>query len=111
MNRGDIFEFNGDRFVTRVTSGSDVYASKLAMKDGVETPRVGKPRLFKDLKADVVGFLDLPEKRKAGTTHTSQVEPDDSDEDATSSDSPEELARRQASVERMSKDGKDGYEW
>lgn len=48
MNSGDIFEFNGERFVAR-TSGESFYASKLVKNElGEERPTVGKPRSFKN---------------------------------------------------------------
>jgi len=121
MNRGDIFEFNGDRFVARDTSGTTVVASKLGLdKNGVEHPRVGKPRTFKNLDAKVVGFMKLVDRRKPGTGHTSFVEsPTDEDEasgespeEAPAEDSWEEIQRKKKVVENLMKLTGDGpSEW
>lgn len=110
MDRGDIFEFKGDRFVARDVSGTTVLASRLGVdKNGVEAPRVGKPRTFKDLTANVVGFIKLKDKRQAGSGHTSHVDADDDAsepeqlQEESREESPEEIERRKQSVERLTK--------
>lgn len=119
MNSGDLFEFNGDKFVARAKVADGWLCSRMVTNgSGEERPTVGKPRLFKNGQLDnapIVGSYNLNKPKTRSAPKDEPVEKPAETYAPEPERSPEEIAaemeRKREVVERLLQKHSGGDNW